>query len=489
MGADSIHYVDWLVVAAYLAATLAIGVWFGRGKSSAEGFLLGQRSLSTWMLLLSIVATETSTVTFLSLPGLSFKEGGNLTFLQIAFGYIIGRVLVANLLMPLFFSGRFFTAYEVLQERYGSRVRLVASAVFLVMRTLADGFRLYLTALLVESATGFDFSACVLLMAAATAAYSAVGGVASVVVNDCVQFIMYTLGAVIVLAFVVSAVPEGAGGLREFAASTGRLKLLDFDLSFFAPSITLLSGVIGGGVLTMATHGADQLMVQRYLCAKSRQSAATALVLSGPLVFLQFALFLAIGVALAGFYASAEVDYTVTAPDQALMAYVVHEVPAGLRGLVIASVLAASMSTLSSSLNASAGVLVKDVSKLLGFDHNDRRELAMARAATLLFAVLQSAVAIVGYHFLRGSSVINDVLAIAGFSAGLVLGLYALGLVVGRSSDFAGLAGFAAGLAACCVAKFQLGVSWAWFSLIGAATTFAVGYCVHSAFPRSEARP
>ena len=322
---------DWLIVAGYLAGTVAVGLFAGRSKNTSEGFLLGQRVLPWWMLLISIVATETSTVTFLSLPGESFKAGGDFTFLQLTFGYIVGRLLVVQLLLPLYFSGRFFTAYEVLQERFGSTVRLTASLTFLVMRTLADGLRLLLTGLLIESATGLDFLLCVSVLAASTAIYAAIGGVSSVVVNDCLQFFAYMLGAAVTLWLILGSVPGGFAGMWEFGVETGRLQTLDFSGSLTSPSITFWSGLVGRCCITMASHGADQLMVQRYLCTKSQRAAGWSLALSGPLVALQFLFFLVIGLALAYFYNTHQVDYVVDQNDRAFIGYIVHQLAPGLR--------------------------------------------------------------------------------------------------------------------------------------------------------------
>ena len=427
------------------------------------------------MLLLSIVATETSTVTFLSLPGKSFAEGGNLTFLQLTFGYIVGRCLVVWLLMPLFFSGEFFTAYEVLQQRFGPSVRSIASLIFVVMRNAADGIRLFLTALLINVATGFDLVTSVVILAAATAAYAAVGGVTSVVINDCIQFAAYMLGAVVALAVLAAQVPDGWAGIAEFGAETGRWRLLDFSTSFTTPSITFWSGVIGGAVLTMATHGADHMMVQRYLCARSRRGASWALALSGPLVAAQFLLFLVIGVGLAYWQATSVEEITIDRPDRAFISFIVSELAPGFRGLVIASVLAASMSTLSSSLNASAGVLVKDLGGLWRRRGAGEGDVAAARAATVLFAVLQAGVAISAYYVLQ-QSVIDGVLAIAGFTTGVVLGLYLLGLALGRTSEAAAIRGVIAGIGVCWFVAFEMEVSWPWYSLIASGTTFAVGF-------------
>ncbi|QDU88502.1 Sodium/glucose cotransporter [Pirellulimonas nuda] len=466
---------DYAVIVAYLGVMTIAGVWSGRSNRSEEGFFLGGRGLPWWALLASIVATETSAVTFLSLPGKTYATDGSFAFLQLALGYVIGRVIVAKFLLPEYFRGRIFTAYEVLQERFGPGVRLLASSVFLITRNLSDGLRLFLAALLLQAALGIGFTPCVLVIAGVTTAYAMFGGVSAVVYNDFFQFVVYMLGAMVVLGMLLAQTPDGATGLVEFAASTGRLRVFDPSWSLTAPDITLWSGLIGGAVLTIATHGADQMMVQRYLCARSERSAALALVLSGPLVLLQFALFLVIGVGLAQFYATHQVAYEVAAGDRVFLTYLVQELPTGLRGLLIAAVMAVVMSTLSSSLNSSAGVVVND---LMG-DKLRRRGAAAtmvaARGLTLAFAALQSTVAIVAYEGSLKSDVIDAVLAIAGFSTGLLLGLYVLGMLVGRARPLVGMIAFGGGLAVTCAAVFLSPLSWPWYCLVGSSSTLGIG--------------
>ncbi len=273
-----------------------------RGQSNQADFFLGGRQLPTWALLLSIVATETSTVTFLSVPGLSFVEGGNFYFLQLAIGYMVGRLIVVAVLLPMHFAGRPITAYAVFEDRFGVATRQVASIVFLLARTAGDGLRLFLTALALQQALGWSMEGCVAVIAGVTGLYAFFGGVRSVVWNDCLQFFVYTLGALLVLGLIFQRVPGGLAEIASFADETGRNRLFDFAWDPKERHITFWSGLFGGAFLTLATHGADQLIVQRYLCAKNIRAAGWALALSGPMVFLQFALFLTIGASLACYY-------------------------------------------------------------------------------------------------------------------------------------------------------------------------------------------
>ncbi|MGL4512632.1 MAG: sodium:solute symporter family transporter [Lacipirellulaceae bacterium] len=487
--------VDIAILAAYLIGTVVWGSWPRKSAATDEGYLLGGRDLAWPVLLMSIVATETSTVTFLSLPGQSYAAGGSCFFLQLTLGYVIGRLAVVALLLPEFFRGSYFTAYEVLQARFGSGTRGAASVLFLVCRTLADGLRLYLTALALQQALGLNLPACILVMTIATAIYSTLGGVSSVVWNDCVQLGVYLVGALAALWLLLDAIPGGLGEVLRFGAETGRLRVLDFDPRLTGPGITFWSGLVGGAFLSVASHGVDHLMVQRYLCARSQRSAALALGLSGPFVAVQFALFLLIGAALARFYATGEFSYTIDKPDQAFSAYLAHEVPVGVSGLLFAAILAAAMSTLSSSLNASAGVLVKDIAEPLGLVAPGNRSLRWAKVATVAFSVLQAAVALYAHATGLASSVIDMVLAIAGFTTGILVGLFALGVLRERCSQAAAYAALATGFAVCVVVigwpslTGESGLSWPWNALVASTSTFAAGWAVDRLVPAHPASP
>lgn len=448
--ASGLGSVDMAILAVYVAGTVIWGVWPKKTPQSAEGYLLGGRNVAWPVLLLSIVATETSTVTFLSLPGQSFVEGGSFFFLQVTVGYILGRILVIAWLLPEFFRGKAFTAYEVLEARFGPKVRQAASTLFLICRTLADGLRLYLTGLALQQALGWDLMLCVGVITAATALYATIGGVSSVVWNDALQLAVYTLGALVALWLIVQAVPGGLPEILSFGEQTQRTRLLNWDLGVFGGGMTFWSGLIGGAFLSLATHGVDHLMVQRYLCARSQRSAAIALGLSGPVVALQFALFLLIGLGLAAFYA-ANPGAEALRGDQAFAAFLANQTPVGVRGLLFAAVIAAAISTLSSSLNASAGVAVNDLVQPLlgrGEDRNDRTVL-LARAATVGFAVLQAGVAIGADLLLeKTSSVIVLVLNVAGFTTGVLVGLFMLGKLRSKTPASIALVALGFGLAA-----------------------------------------
>jgi len=480
----NIHPVDAAIVVIYLMAVLAFGLWIGRGQRTSADYFLGARSLPWWALLLSIVATETSTVTFLSLPGIPAAANGNLTFLQITFGYIVGRFLIIYILMPLYFRGEAFTAYQVLESRFGVLSRRAASSLFLVTRNVSDALRLFLTALVLQIVLGLDLALSVMVLGAITIFYTLVGGAKSVIWNDCIQFVVYMLGAVAAFAIIINGVPGGFDALLGYARETGKLEVFDFDLSPFKPTMTFWSGLLGGAFLTMATHGTDQLMVQRYLSARNQKDAARALGVSGFIVFAQFAVFLLIGVSLAGFYALGGSNGE--AGDRLFATFIVDQMPIGLAGLTLASVFAAAMSTLSSSLNSSATALIKDVYLPLHRDGlTQAQQLKAGRIATALFGVVQVAIAIVVGEIGTTESTVANVLKITGFASGPVLGIYLLAVFAPRVKQPAALAGFVLGVA--CLSAVAMGTPlyWPYYAAVGASMTFIAGWVVQQIIGKS----
>ena len=474
----AISPIDTAIVMAYMAAVVLFGLWIGRGQRTSADYFLGSRALPWGALLLSIVATETSTVTFLSLPGVAAAAGGNLTFLQITFGYIVGRLLIIRILLPLYFRGESFTAYQVLESRFGRLSRRSASLLFLVTRNLSDALRLFLTALVLQMVLGLDLSISVLVLGAMTVVYTLVGGARSVIWNDVIQFVVYMLGAAAAFWIIIGGLPGGLDTLLQFAREEDRLRLFDFDFSLVKPTMTFWAGLAGGAFLTLATHGTDQLMVQRYLSARNQRDAARALGFSGFIVFAQFLVFLLIGVALAAFYASLA-HGTAPAGDRLFAAFIVEQMPVGLLGLTLASVFAAAMSTLSSSLNSSATALVKDVIVPLSRESmSQRRQLGLGRIATAFFGLLQVAIAIVVGAIGMNESVVANVLKITGFATGPVLGIYLLAVFSPRVKQPAALTGFVLGVAVLSAIALGTALYWPWYAAAGALLTWSAGWLV-----------
>jgi len=499
----AIGRLDAAIIAVYLLGVVLFGIWMGRGQRDAASYLLGGRSLPWWGVLLSIVATETSTVTFLSAPGFAFEakdgrvlfdQGGSLVFLQLTFGYIIGRFLIVFLFLPHYFRGELFTSYEVLGRRFGGPTRQTASLLFLVTRNLADGLRLYLTAIVLHAVVGLDLWVSIAVIGVITILYTFLGGMKSVVWNDCVQFVIYIIGGLVTLAVILALLGGGWTGpgdfltnltrgwarLTDFAHQHGKFRLVDLTFNLNQP-FTLWSGLIGGVFLALATHGTDQLMVQRYLSARSRKEAARALAASGFVVCGQFALFLLIGVGLACFYHVFPPDTPFGRKDQVFPAFIVHHLPAGVVGITVAAVFAAAMSTLSSSLNSSAAAAVNDLYLPLRKESPSPKHLLWAsRSLTVVFGLIQIGVAIAGQLLQR--SVMESVMAIAGFTTGVILGVFFLGVLTKRVTQPAALAGLVGGLAVMTAVVFVIPVitdrtllAWPWFAIVGSTATLAIG--------------
>jgi len=477
----AIDGIDAAVLVAYLLGVVGFGLWIGRNQRDISSYLLGGKNLPWWAVLFSIVATETSTVTFLSVPGLAFDpKEGSLLFLQLTFGFILGRLVVVLLFLPHYFRGELFTAYEVLDRRFGGATKQTASLLFLVTRNLADGLRLYLTAIVLEHVAGLDLSVSIVVIGLTTIVYTFAGGMKSVVWNDCIQFVVYMAGAVLAAAVILDKLPGGWAELSDFAAEHHKFRLLDFS---FDPTqrYTFWSGLAGGSFLSLATHGTDQLMVQRYLAAGSRTKAARALAMSGFVICGQFALFLLIGVGLACFYHLNPPPTPFADNDEVFARFIVDYLPVGLVGVTLAAVFSAAMSTLSSSLNSSATAAVNDLYlPLLKKKPSAKRLLRVSRKLTVLFGLIQIGVGIVGQHL--AESVVDSVLAIASFTTGAILGVFFLGVLTTRVSQREALAGLVGGLGVLTAVAFATDLAWPWYAIVGSSATFAIGLLTTFAF-------
>ncbi len=483
-----LHPVDTTVLAIYLAVAVALGLAVARGNRRLDDYLLAGRSLPWWAILGSIVATETSTVTFLSIPGLAYVAGGDLRFLQFAAGLVLGRIVVAYALLPHYFSGKLFTAYELLQQRFGTTVRVVTSVMFLVARNIGDGLRLYLSALVLEQLLPIPLWAAIGIIGAVTIIYTFIGGMKSVVWNDCVQLVVYVAGGILALLIIVGSLADGWTQLFRYADEAGKLRVFDFALTL-TDKYSFWAGIIGGAFLTIGTHGTDQLIVQRLLGARSQRDAQVAVVLSGVVVLIQFGLFLLLGIALAAYYATIPTDYPPPDKgDQVLGHFIVHELPAGIGviGIILAAVFAAAMSTLSSSLNASATAAINDLYRPFSKgEPSDERMVLLSRVLTIVFGVIQIVAAIVGS--MSSDTVVGEVLAIAGFTAGVTLGIFTIGLATRHVGARPTLMGVVGGISTLVVIHFATDVAWPWYACIGAFVTVGLALVI-ARFDKSDVR-
>ena len=467
---------DLSLLVAYFAGMVLVGWLVGRRTTGAKDYFLGSRDLPCWALLLSIVATETSTVTFLSVPGSAWA--GDCTFLQLPMGYVLGRVLVVWLLLPHYFRGEMVSAYQVLRHRFGGRLQKVASLTFLIARTIGGGLRLFLTALVVERLTGMSVPASVAAITAVTLVYTWLGGMRAVVWTDVAQFVIYLTGAIAAFCVLLQRLPEGLDTVLASAAADAKTRVFDFSFDL-SRTYTLWSGLVGGAFISLGSHGVDQLIVQRLLSARSRREAGTALLLSGVVVLLQIAFFLMLGLGLFAYYKLFPPAQPFEKPDTVFRDFLLTQMPTGLLGLVLGAVFAAAMSSFSSSLNSSAAAFVGDF--LLPITRRDPASpfvLRSARAATAVFAVLEALVAV---NCVDDRAIVDQVLAVAAFTTGVLLGVFFLGTLTARVGAGAALCGFVAGLAVDLFCKFwwpSLGgpeIAYPGYAVLGCVTTFVVG--------------
>ena len=460
--------IDWAVVLAYFAGTIWLGSRLGRGQRDLEDYFLAGRRTPWLAASLSIVGTETSTLTFVGVPAIAFT--GDLGFLQVAAGYVVGRFLVAWWLVPAYFEGRIHTAYELLESRFGDRVRRFSSGVFLVSRVLADGVRLFATALVLQALLPMPLPVAILMVTGVTLYYTMRGGLRAVIWNDAVQLVVYVGGAALAAWILVRALPGGWAGALPGLEAAGKLRVFDFGWGWERP-YTFWAGIVGGAFLTMATHGTDQMFVQRLLACRTASDARKAVVTSGVLVFGQMVLFLFIGALLFSFYTEFPLSTPFESADQVFPRFIATELPAGLGGLVIAAVFAAAMSTLSSSMSSLASASTFDFGRRL--TRSDEAALRASRILTAGWAVALAGVAVLARAW---GSVLEAGLTITSITFGPVLGVFGLGVAGRRVQESAVLIAMGVGFFVAAGAQVFTPLAWPWLTPLGAVVTFGLGW-------------
>jgi SSS family solute:Na+ symporter len=472
-----LHALDLIIIVAYLAGVVLLGWFFSRRQKNLRDYFLSDHDVPWWALAASIVATETSVVTFISVPAFAYAanargEGGNFTFLQLVVGYLVGRFIIVALFIPLYFRGELFTVYQILDTRFGGRVKRVAASLFILTRSLSDGVRIYATAIPLAVLTGWADWKSILIIGVVMIIFTYLGGITAVIWIEVIQLFIYIFGAVVAGLILLERIQGGWGEVIAVGAAFGKFRLLDFS-SDIARSYTFWAGVIGGAFLTTSTHGTDQYMVQRYLCGKNARQASLALLTSGAVVFFQFVMFLMIGVMLFVFYHQYPALPADISPDRIFSHFIVNELPTGVIGLVIAAMLAAAMS---SSLNALASTSLTDFYQpLIAPGRAEAHYMRVSHVMTAVWGAVQIAAAL--YVIGKDRRIVDTVLSIASFTNGPILGLFFLGTLTRRVGQSGALAGVSAGIALMVFVWLRLNVSWQWYVLIGSGVTFVVGYC------------
>jgi SSS family transporter len=462
--------IDFAIIVLYLAGITAFGARFRRGQQTLRDYFLGGRTAPWWALACSIVATETSTLTIIGTPGIAFA--GNLGFLQLVLGYVVARVVLCVVLVPQYFQGEFYTAYQLLGKRFGERMKSAAAVVFLGSRALAEGVRISAVGKVVSVAFGTGERASIAIVTALTMFYTFEGGMRAVIWTDVIQFALYITGSVAAFFLLLHRIPGGWTEVsRVAAAAGGKLHVFDFAFSL-TQSYTFWSGLIGGTFLTMASHGTDQTMVQRLLAARNERDSKTALLASGTIVFAQFTLFLVIGVMLFVYAQRASLPVAGDA-DRIFPEFIVRDMPIGLRGIVLAAIFAIAMSNASGSLNSLASSSVIDLSPRMSpsaKESGDATSLRRSRKMTLAWGLVLGLLGLV-----RWGPVLVAGLTIASITYGGMLGAFLLGTWNKRANESGALIGFAAGIATMVGVTFLTRLAYTWYVLVGTVVTFAIG--------------
>jgi SSS family solute:Na+ symporter len=465
-------WVDYLVIGGYLLAITAFGSYFARFQKTTRDYFLTGQSVPWWAICFTIVATETSTLTFISVPATAY--GGDMTFLQLVFGYVIGRLLVSVLFIPAYFRGELFTSYELLQRRFGPRVKNLSALIFLVTRSLADGVRLFATALVISVVTQVPVTWAVVILGIAMIIYTVRGGASAVIWTDVVQLFVYLAGAAVVFASLLVLIPGGWSEVVRVGSAAGKFRVLDFSTTLTRP-YTFWAGVIGGIALTLSTHGTDQFLVQRLLAARSARDASRGLVLSGVLVLLQFILFLLIGVMLFTYYQHVPVPRALARGDELLPTFIVTALSHGAAGFIVAAIVAAALSP---STNAMAATTVNDFyAKYLRPDADEPTLMRVSRLWTVIWGVVQIVVAIAAQWMQR--SVLDAGLAVLSYASGPVLGAFLLGTLARPITEGQAFAGMLVGLVVMTLVWGWTPVAFTWYVFIGASTAIGAAWLAH----------
>jgi SSS family solute:Na+ symporter len=476
-----IRPIDFAIILIYLAGITAFGAYFrgGRfrkGREDIRDYFLAGRTTPWWALACSIVATETSTLTIIGTPAIAYD--GNLGFLQLVLGYSLARVILCLVLVPQYFQGEFYTAYQLLEKRFGARMKSAAAVVFLVTRALAEGVRIAAIGKVVSVAFGTGVRSSIAIVAALTMFYTFEGGMRAVIWTDVAQLFLYIAGSTAAFFLLLHKIPGGWPEVtRAAAAAGGKLHIFDFAFSL-TQSYTFWSGLIGGTFLTMASHGTDQTIVQRLLAARNERDAKKALLGSGVVVFVQFTLFSVLGVMLFVFAMHAPLPIPAGDTDRIFPEFVVRYMPVGLAGLVLASMFAVAMSNASGALNSLAASSVVDLGLGGRIRTSDAGQtetdaggrLSKSRRITIVWGVILALLGMVNW-----GPVLQAGLTIASITYGGLLGVFLLGIWNRRANETGALIGFASGLATMIAVRFATPLAYTWYTFAGTLVTFAVG--------------
>jgi SSS family transporter len=471
-----LNRVDLLIIAVYLAGITLFGLRFRKRQRSMRDYFLADRNIPWWAIALSIVAAETSTLTIISIPGLAYDS--DLTFLQVVMGYVVGRVIISFVLLPHYFRGDLYTAYQLIERRFGPRLRSVTAALFLLTRAAAEGVRVYAVSIVVSIALGTGEVTSIAIITLLTLIYTFEGGLAAVIWTDVVQTFIYVGGTIVGLVTILHLLPGGWISVQEIAGSLHKFQVFDLAALSHWPFVdlvkpyTLWAGIIGGAFLTTASHGTDQLIVQRLLAARNQRQSVVALLASGVAILFQFALFLFVGVMLFAYYHVPSATFG--RADRIYPTFIVSRMPHGISGLLIAAILAAAMSNLSAALNSlSSSAMIDFYFRFRAVD-DERRRLQLSRLVTVFWALVLFVLAVIALH--RVGRVVEVGLQIASVAYGALLGVFLLGVLTKRANQNGAMVGMLCGFGVELYLWRWSQVPFTWWVAIGTSVTFAIGY-------------
>lgn len=482
-----LNTLDLIVIVVYLAAVTLFGLRFRGKHRTLRNYFLADNTIPWWAISLSILAAETSTLTIISVPALAYEK--DFRFLQWIIGYIVGRIIVSIVLIPQYFRGQLVTAYELIEQRFGGGLRSLTAGLFLITRAAAEGVRVFAVAIVIRVALGGvmsglndferDFTA-IAIVTVLTLAYTFEGGMTAVIWTDVVQLSVYLTGALMAAYSILRVVPGGWQTIHGIAENANKFHMLDTSWKLSA-TYTLWAGVIGGAFFTTASHGTDQLIVQRLLSARNERQAQMALLSSGVAVFFQFSMFLVIGVMLFAFYKLFPPSVSFKRTDMIFPTYIVSQLPHGVGGLLISAILAAAMSNLSAALNSLSSTTIVDFYARMSPLSTEEHRVRLSRIATLGWGVLLFGLALLARN---GGKVLEMGLSIASVAYGSLLGVFLLGVLTKRASERGAMLGMIFGFVFNLYLWLFTGIAFTWYVAMGSTITFLVGYSASWLMPQ-----
>lgn len=463
---------DYLIIILFLIGVALFGIFKGGKQRTVEDYFLGSKNIPWWAVCFSIVAAETSTLTFISIPGLAYLA--NLNFLQVTFGYLIGRIIIAKYFLPSYFNGELSTAYEFLEKRFGYKTRSFSSIVFMFTRTAADGVRLFATAIPLKLMLGIDYSYAIIIIAVISLMYTITGGMKGIIWVDVLLMFIYLGGALLSLYFLIyQFLPDGFNSIILAAQPENKLNVINLNFGnslaeFFSKPYTLPSGILGGAFLSMASHGTDQLIVQRLLSIKNLKEARKAIVGSGIVVILQFVIFMLVGAALFAYYGKLNIR-----SDEIFPKFIIENIPSPFSGVIIAGLFAAAMSTLAGSISALSSSTMLDIFQAFKKNRDVKNDLKISRLFTIFWAVMLIFAALIFMN--SPQTVVELALSIASFTYGGLLGTFMLGLFVKRAKQEDAIAAFTGGIFIMVTVISLKLTAWTWYTIIGVTATILLG--------------